>query len=176
MVAQITDMEGSVMTHIPMLCRLLVLAAILAGGVAGAGCGDSSDDGAKASVARSPAEQELLDANDRLTQALYSGDADAYCSGVTAASRRSHARALNQGCEKLVVSIARFVKKKRGSSANIGRPKVVGVKVEGNRGIITTRSSSDGTADDFVYVRRDGRWLSDVRAPADGRPQGRTGP
>jgi hypothetical protein len=160
------------MTDIRMLSRVLALVAVLAVAPVAGGCGDSDDGGgdANASVANTPEEQALLDANDKLSKAIYAGDAKTYCSGQTAASRRSNARSLGSSCEEMVATVAELAKKRR-SGVKVSHPKVTAVKVDGNRGTITTWSRIERDSSTFNFVKRDGRWLSDIRAPSDTQPQ-----
>lgn len=158
------------MTQIRPTVRAFALAGLLAFAFAPAACGGSDDDGSGGAQAAAPAktaspaapraaetpeEQELLDVYDTMLTALEAHDAGTYCAGLTDKARTGLPEYLGfDDCEKMV---ARY---RVGSDSKEPRAKVVDVEVDGERGVVSTRSANAINTAHARFERRDGRWLA----------------
>lgn len=148
------------MTYRRALAGVLVLTSLLAPLLAA--CGGADDGGAaKDSVAKTPQQQELLAAYERLTTAFNAGDGDTYCAGLTPATARAEGELFDKSCEDLVGGVP-GARPSDGRVESARRSRVIAVAIEGDRGTVTYRQP--GAADRPMtvdFVERDGRWLGD---------------
>lgn len=174
------------MIHTRPKVRAFALAGLLALALVPAACGgdDGGDGGGDADaaavtsapaspalpgVAETPEEEELLAAHDAMLAAINAGDADTYCSGLTADSRKRAPEYVGvSSCEEMVGLYGAA-----GRSKTAKKPterKVVDITIKGDRGTIKKRAARDTNVVSSHFVKQDGKWLALVDRPNGSQP------
>lgn len=141
--------------------RLSAAAAAAALAFGAAACGSDDDDGNEGGGSAAKAADTSGDRSQappggpraayaRFTESIYSRDYATACELMTAKHRRE---VVGQGdCAKSLRSLF------RGQAPRGGRPKVIGMKVEGDTATLRTKSVDSFRAYPIEFVREDGEW------------------
>lgn len=147
--------------------RPFACAAAVAFALGFAACGDSSDDdggsgGTAATEAPVSDEQAVRQTLERLHKALYAGDGKTYCAGATTRLQTALVSRIEPGSKKPCAQAIKALVPQKFTPAQVAqyKPKVVSVKVTGDRASVKARGA-DGSIDRIVFVKQSDEWKLD---------------
>ena len=148
-------------------CAGTTLVAVTAVGCGGSDQATQQARSGSTSEVAAPANdrEEVIQVRRRLENAMYAGDGQAYCRGLT---RRAARDMTNQGAQTCEEAVRKIVPEPLPPSARASfRPRVVRVTIDGDTAI-TAAKSVIGRTTRTIFVKEDGKWMLDGVKPDKG--------